>query len=205
MRTRYSMQRPVTLVALLSLTLAACERDPVMAPEADASHHAGAARSGRDGPALAEVNRQLVELRQATARFHDLDTAGAAGYVAAITPCWESRTRGGMGYHYADPDLLFDQATVNLLEPEALMYEPGPGGQMTLVGMEYIVFIDQWEAVHGVGADPPALLGQSFHPHSALPIYKLHIWLWRDNPSGVFADWNPKVSCRHAAEREYFP
>jgi hypothetical protein len=61
------------------------------------------------------------------------------------------------------------------------------------------VFIDDWQ-----GATPPELLGQRFHPHSFLPIYKLHVWLWRDNPAGMFADWNPKVSCAHAAETETF-
>lgn len=26
-------------------------------------------------------------------------------------------------------------------------------------------------------------------------IYELHVWVWRENPSGPFADWNPTVSC----------
>jgi hypothetical protein len=147
----------------------------------------------------ADVARQLAELRQATAPFHDFDRAVEAGYAAQITPCWEHRSRGAMGYHYGNPDFLFDGGAVNLLEPETLMYEPGPGGQLKLVGLEYIVFIDDW-----AGVDPPMLLGQAFHPHSFLPIFKLHIWLWRDNPAGMFADWNPKVSCRHAAETEFF-
>jgi hypothetical protein len=39
---------------------------------------------------------------------------------------------------------------------------------------------------------------------SFLPIFKLHIWLWQNNPSGTFADWNPKVSCQHAESSETF-
>jgi hypothetical protein len=50
----------------------------------------------------------------------------------------------------------------------------------------------------------PQLLGQRFTRHSFLPIFKLHIWLWRTNPSGTFADWNPKVSCENAESSEIF-
>ena len=27
-------------------------------------------------------------------------------------------------------------------------------------------------------------------------IFGLHVWLWRNNPSGMFEDFNPKVRCR---------
>jgi hypothetical protein len=50
----------------------------------------------------------------------------------------------------------------------------------------------------------PQLLGQRFTRHSFLPIFKLHIWLWQNNPSGTFADWNPKVSCKNAETTEIF-
>ena len=33
-------------------------------------------------------------------------------------------------------------------------------------------------------------------PFLGLPaFYELHVWAWRDNPKGVFADWNTRVSC----------
>lgn len=193
-----------TLTAFAVLAVVGCSAELPIDPHSEASLAKHGASHGRGATGAAELNRQLVPLRQATSQFHNFKKAQEAGYTEAITPCWESRSQGAMGYHYGNPDLLFDDATVNLLEPETLMYVPGPGGQKRLVGMEYIVFIDQWEAAHGAGADPPTLLGQAFHPHSFLPIYKLHIWLWRDNPRGIFADWNPKVSCKHAAEVEYF-
>lgn len=79
------------------------------------------------------------------------------------------------------------------------MYEPQTGGHMKLVGMEYIVPLAAWQ-----GTTPPVLLGQQFTQHATLPIYKLHIWLWRNNPQGTFADWNPKVSGESAAESEIF-
>jgi hypothetical protein len=193
------MLRSIPAVAVLTLiSVAACNTDAPVAPQEAAHSH------GISHMRTADLNRQLVALRQATAQFHNFGkTVEAAGYDAPITPCWEHRTLGAMGYHYGKPALIRDGA-VSLLEPELLMYEPGPGGQMRLVGMEYIVFIEDWEEIHGENAAPPLLLGQEFHPHSVLPIYKLHIWLWRDNPRGIFADWNPKVSCEHAAETEYF-
>jgi hypothetical protein len=45
-------------------------------------------------------------------------------------------------------------------------------------------------------------MGQVFH-YTASPnrygipaFYALHVWAWKENPNGTFADWNPKVSCR---------
>lgn len=31
--------------------------------------------------------------------------------------------------------------------------------------------------------------------HDVDPFYELHVWHWRDNPSGMVADYNPAVSC----------
>ena len=28
-----------------------------------------------------------------------------------------------------------------------------------------------------------------------LGVYILHAWIWKNNPAGMFEDWNPKVSC----------
>lgn len=148
---------------------------------------------------------QLAELSQVTARFHNMETAKAAGYETQITPCWTHHSAGAMGYHYGNTALL--DATVDLLEPEVVMYEPQPGGHMRLVGMEYIVPQAAWEnAGHDLDdpMDVPELLGQKYTRHSFLPIFKLHIWLWRQNPAGVFADWNPNVTCAHAESTEVF-
>ncbi|HEV2148467.1 MAG TPA: hypothetical protein VGR37_13780 [Longimicrobiaceae bacterium] len=188
------MSRPTLLAALLvTLGLAACEAGPPAAPPSD---HSGASH-GRAAGTSADLARQLAALRRETAAYHNFDKAVEAGYTERITPCWAHRTLGAMGYHYGNPGLI--DGTVELLRPELLIYEPGPSGHLRLVGLEYIVPIDAWE-----GKAPPTLLGQEFHPHSFLPIYKLHVWLWRDNPRGTFADWNPTVSCQHAAETEVF-
>jgi hypothetical protein len=188
-------------VLVLSAALAACREhtnatEPAMAPVV--------AQSVGDAAPITDQT-QLAELRRVTARFHSLESAKAAGYSTEITPCWAHHSAGAMGYHYGNTN-LFD-ATVDLLQPEVVMYEPQAGGKMRLVGMEYIVPLAAWDAANHDLNDPtdvPQLLGQSFTRHSVLPILKLHIWLWRNNPTGTFADWNPKVSCQHAESTEIF-
>ena len=77
---------------------------------------------------------------------------------------------------------------VELLRPELVMYEPKPGGGRQLVGVDYVVPLS-------LSAEPPTLLGVPFAPLPELGVWALHIWAWRPNPSGMFAMWNPSVSC----------
>ena len=69
------------------------------------------------------------------------------------------------------------------------MYELDAEGHLAgLVAHEYIVPIEAWH-----GPTPPRLFGVPFHEHPTLPLWVLHAWLWKDNPTGVFEDWNPAV------------
>ena len=191
----------IAVAVALSAALTACQQDadstePIMAPTVVRSV---------GGAAQITDQTQLAELRQVTARFHSIDAAKQAGYATQITPCWAHHSAGGMGYHFGNTN-LFD-ATVDLLNPETVIYEPQAGGHMRLVGMEYIVPLEAWGAAgHDLNNpnDAPQLLGQPFTRHSFLPIFKLHIWLWQNNPSGTFADWNPKVSCQYAESSQIF-
>jgi hypothetical protein len=133
----------------------------------------------------------LSALRSATQNFSDVGVAAAAGYTAPLTGCMSDATQGGMGFHIGNPDRI--NATVELERPEVLLYEPQPGGGRELVAVEYLVPFDAWTA-----ANPPALMGQSFKRNEAFGVWALHVWLYRDNPSGIFADWNPRVSCAAA-------
>ena len=92
-----------------------------------------------------------------------------------------------MGVHYINQSLMDDQ--VDITEPEALVYELDAHGDITgLVAHEYIVPIDAWTST-----TPPQLFGMDFHQHPTLPLWVLHAWLWKDNPTGIFQDWNPAV------------
>lgn len=145
-----------------------------------------------DGGELGELSIQarmdLAALRRVVAPFHNFDLATSAGWDTPITGCLESE-EGGMGFHYADPELLDGEVAAD--EPEALLFEPQKNGKLRFVGVEYIVPLPLSE-------DPPVLFGQEFHRNEEVGIWALHAWVGRHNPSGMFADWNPLVTCDHA-------
>lgn len=143
---------------------------------------------------LASGHDELAQVRAATAKFHQPNAAYAAGYtlVPGLDFCFNNPGVGGMGVHLIKTSNL--DLTVNALEPEAMVYQPGPNGQFQLVAVEYIVPAAPWDAAGNT--QPPSVLGQTFHLNPALGVYILHAWIFRENPLGIFQDWNPKVSCR---------
>ena len=142
-----------------------------------------------DGAALAAV-------RAATARYHRVEVALADGYVS--TPVCAASPQGAMGIHYVNPALRND-ATFDPARPELLLYEPQKNGQLRLVAVEYVITRSLWDAANP-GTLPTFLdepFVRSFGPaaHGEPDHYELHVWLWRHNPSGMFAQWNRAVSC----------
>lgn len=140
--------------------------------------------------------RELAEARQATAPFHDIEKAIEAGWWLEASPC-EETALGGMGHHYVNLDLWFSGGMLDVTLPQALFYEPQKNGRMRLVGVEYIVPVSQFQQ----GDPAPRLFDREFHFNPFIPgggAWTLHVWIWRNNPEGTFADWNPKVSCQYA-------
>lgn len=154
------------------------------------------AAGGETNPA---VLRDLAKVRQATAKYHDVNAAYADGFIR--TPECIASPDGGMGIHVINPARLMDPA-INLLEPEILLYVETADG-MKLVGVEYF---------QGIGAPdtaipnpaPPAvvLFGRPLdgpmdqHEPGQPPHYDLHVWIWKANPSGMFTPFNPNVTCQ---------
>jgi len=128
-------------------------------------------------------------LRQSLDAFTSLNLAKAAGYSTAITDCMSNGDLGAMGVHFGNTALI--DGTVDPLRPEVLIYEPGVGGDMNLVGVEFVV---PYAAVPKTGT-PPQLFGQKFTQNDVFQLWGLHVWTHRSNPSGVFASWNPRVHC----------
>ena len=101
-----------------------------------------------------------------------------------------------MGVHFVNGDLVGDGA-LDPMHPEALLYE-ARNGQLELIGVEYVVLAEAWNARNEA---PPVLMGQLFHfvgspnRYGIPAFYELHVWAWRTNPNGTFADFNPAVSC----------
>ena len=140
------------------------------------------------GAATAETVNPLAEkVRALDSRFEDVAVAKAEGY--APIPCASGLTGGAMGIHYVNAAYLKDDA-IDVAKPEAVMYEPMADGSLKLIAVEYIT-----------SKGPASLDGQLFNFNTAPnryglgPFYELHVWAWKQNPTGAFADMNPNVSC----------
>ncbi len=197
---RYSLPRILALCLLTPglMALSACDQPEPAGVEPttlEPGHVVLSMHDGGhdDGELDAHVRQQLAAVRRMTAPFHDIETAMAAGWDTPVTPCLAHPTDGAMGIHYGNLALFDDQAAV--LEPETVLYEPRKNGGMRLVGLEYIIPFDALPAT----ADPPELLGQHFHANPDASVWALHVWLWRHNPAGLFADWNTNVTCAWAS------
>ncbi|CAN5715312.1 hypothetical protein BH23GEM6_BH23GEM6_24470 [soil metagenome] len=201
----------------LAIALTGCA-DPTsnIVPDDSLIAHAGE-HDGRGGRLSAGTLAQLAQVRRATAQFHNIDAAMAAGYTIwspnPFVPGASCATsaEGKMGYHLVNPSLRGSpanpgaaDAVLDPLRPEMLLYEKRRDGKLHLVGVEYLVFKAAWEREHGPGAAPPQLLGQTvpFSSHTFPPSvnhnvdhYELHLWLWKPHPNGMFSPWNPSISC----------
>ncbi len=177
-------------------------------------------------PAVAETAEpDLDAVRAATARFRDVKVALAEGYIrdpmnVCDTAAMMGRPNelGAMGVHYFRPDLLGITAPPNprvngtgthtdFLKPSILIYEPQADGSLELVAVVNLVFAKAW---HEAGNErPPSFHGVEYdsmkddpataidEAHMFEPHYDRHVWLYRDNPNGLFAQFNPQVSCAH--------
>ena len=171
----------------------------------------------------AEGEPSLAQVRAATERFLDVNVALAEGYVRdpgnmcdTAPMMGQPAELGVMGIHFFRPDLLGISAPPNprvtgtgthtdFLQPSILIYEPQPDGSLTLVAVENLVFIEAWEAAGN--AEPPSFHGVSYdlmqdepvtevdEAHLFEPHYDRHVWLYRENPNGVFAQYNPAATC----------
>lgn len=171
------MSKPTTKTLLRALALVLC---------------AGAA-----GLALAQDVQptidQLRELRTLLSRYEHVEVALADGFEQ-FGGCMEG-PQGSQGIHFTNGERIGDPA-LDVMVPEVLMYEPREDGSLRLIGLELLVFQEDW---HGAGnAATPAQLGREFGINMTLldrPFYALHVWVWQYNPSGFFANWNPLVTC----------
>lgn len=140
----------------------------------------------------------LVQLvRTATQQYLDVNNAVAAGY-APLYGCVAGSDHGAMGIHYINGNLV--NGTIDVTQPQALIYEPSGNGKLKLVGVEFITYASTWLQNNTA---PPVLEGQVFlyvdspNRYNVPAFFELHVWAWRDNPQGDFVDWNNHVTCSH--------
>ena len=141
---------------------------------------------------------ELIKVvRESTARFQDVTVAESEGYALQFG-CVSSDTEGAMGLHYVNGALV-NSGVIDATRPQIVIYEATGNGGRKLIGADYLVLADVWNAKH---SSPPELMGQLFHLFDApnrfgLPaFYTLHVWAWKDNPNGAFVNWHPNVSCQ---------
>ena len=200
---------PNLALAIAGLVLAACTT---------ATHPDSPGSPGPGEPTLAEV-------RTGTERFRDLKVALAEGYIRDPFDLCETAdmmgrpaSDGAMGVHYFRPDLLGVTAPpsprvdgngthIDFRQPAILIYEPQADGSIELIAVENLVFKAAWAAsghtappsFHGVPydnmVDDPATAADE--AHMFMPHFDRHVWIYRDNPNGVFRPFNPAVTCQY--------
>ncbi|MBC7680560.1 MAG: hypothetical protein H7233_16480 [Pseudorhodobacter sp.] len=182
-----TIQRPTSRRSHRRLAVALCL--PVGALVALLSPLGGSATAG--GPSAR--NTDLAAARQATASFHDVQAARDAGYGADVE-CVESPA-GVMGFHHVNPARFGTDPR----RPAGLLYVPSSNGGVRLAGVEYIV-VDA-DGLVSTDSDRPTMFGRPFDGpmrghFEGMPVhYDLHVWTWAHNPDGIFAQWNPALSC----------
>jgi hypothetical protein len=153
------------------------------------------AMSAQNNREFQPVMNLVQTIRDATEPYKSVEAAEAAGY-GLFLGCVSGPQGGAMGVHYPNGELVGD-GVIDPTQPEVLIYEVKKG-RYDLVGVEFLVLAEDWDANN---ASPPVLMGQLFHyvgspnRYGMPAFYELHVWAWKNNPSGLFADWNPNVSC----------
>ena len=161
-----------------------------------------------------QPDQALQQLERQLEPFKNVAYAESQGYVRR-SHCESHPTLGTMGFHYLRADLLGLTPPVNgrvngtgtyigTEPPAILLYIPDGQGGLKLAGIELLVFAASWDAAN---SQPPMYRGRPFEfmaddpdtlrdeAHNFMPHYDLHIWLFEHNPSGLYAQWNPSLSC----------
>jgi len=146
-----------------------------------------ASRSG-NSTAKTQESDLLKSVRNATARFNSTTQAIREGYQPS-DHCVSVPGVGGMGYHWVNPTLV--DPVFDPLKPEVMLYARGPGGNLRLVAVEYIV-INAMQP-HPTFDGHPFDVGGTPIP---APHWSLHVWLYEHNPAGLFTPMNPTISCQ---------
>jgi hypothetical protein len=180
--------RTFFLPALLLLLATSCKKEIRNDTAEENNELATQANRTLVSAATTSQTELLIAVRRATARFHSTEQAIAAGYEAD-EHCVSVPGLGGMGFHWVNPSLV--DPVFDPLKPEAILYATGPGGNLRLIAVEYIVInVGQPAPMFG---DHPFDVGGTPVP---VPHWSQHVWIFESNPSGIFAPFNPNISCQ---------
>jgi hypothetical protein len=147
-------------------------------------------------PAVDQQDGLVKVVRDATERFKNVSVAEAEGYALQFG-CVSGDDYGAMGLHYVNGAIV-NSGVLDPTRPQIVIYEKRVDGSLQLIGADFLVIADAWNATH---SGPPEMMGQFFHLFPSpnrfgLPaFYTLHVWAWKENPLGAFVNWHPNVSC----------
>ncbi len=171
--------KPFLLLTVIA-SLAACADESPVDPVADRALQAQHASAAQTEGAI------FATLRRVTDRYHKLDVALADSFVL-LHPCEVRGDEGPVGAVYAHFGRVLDGVIKPEL-PDALIYETAKNGKAKLVGVEFAL-------PYAMSPEAPTFMGQTFQPEDEFGVWALHVWVWRRNPEGMFAESNPRVAC----------
>jgi hypothetical protein len=148
-------------------------------------------------PELTAVRAQLDKYRDPIVAIYDgyLSSVGCIEYPKGASEGGMQYPKGGMGVHFLN--FGFVGPTLDPAKPQVLIYEP-VGDSLKLVAAEWFMPTDV------AGSTTPSVFGKTLQGpmegHQPLmPAgfhhWDLHVWLWKNNPEGVFAPTNPAIRC----------
>lgn len=159
---------------------------------------------GRSAVKSAPLAPDLEAARAALAKYSDPFAAVRDGYFSTLA-CIDfpkgakdgpvEYPPGAMGVHFLNPANIGPQ--LDPAKPQVLIYEP-VGKKLVLAAAEWFV------PVAAAGGTVPTIFGQTLagpmdgHEPimpASLRHYDLHVWLWKNNPRGVFTSTNAALKC----------
>ena len=155
-------------------------------------------------PAASPMSPELQKVRAALEKYRDPLVAIHDGYLSTMAcinfpneplPGHEQYPKGAMGVHFINAQLI--SPVLDPMKPPILLYEPDASGKLQLTGAEWFVPL-------AIAKERPKIFNQELmgpmEGHepmmpAAMAHYDLHVWLFKDNPEGMFAPTNPAVKC----------
>ena len=214
--------KTINLVTALFFVLAisAAAQQPPDSKDAQASggmmpHQAHSAGPSVSYAELKNTVAQLDRAKQATAKYQDVHVAEADGY----------RVIGGnhprMGIHYVQ---TLEPKEFDIEKPPILVYEKTASGGYSLIAVDYLLNAAAGPDGQPLNSPFPTSLAQ-WHRHTNICMlpgianpggltesqcrekggkfiaeapWMVHVWIWKDNPSGVFSAENPAIGAELA-------
>jgi hypothetical protein len=188
-RPHFKTGLTLTLAILVLITLGCSDNQPMDKGDSTGISEILQSKGAGMHDNFVQSEASLIRaVTQATARYHSTKQAERDSYQVASHCVVSSEGAGAMGYHWSKQSII--DPVFNPLQPEALLYEPDQNGNLKLVAIEYIV-IDIGQPRPHFG-DYPFDIGGTPVP---VPHWSLHVWLWKNNPAGLFTPYNPDVNC----------